>query len=61
MKVWSESTEEKVVTWRGYITHVPSGKRLHVTDLDKICEFIGGYLAEMGVVLKPGIQRWFRK
>ena len=61
MKVWSESTEEKTVTWRGYITHVPSGKRLYITDLRKICDFIGGYLAEMGVALKTETQRWFWK
>jgi hypothetical protein len=61
VKVWSEATDEKTVSWRGNITHVPSGRRLYITDVNEICGFIEDYLTEMGVNLRHGVQRWFRK
>jgi hypothetical protein len=65
VKVWSEITDEKTgsIGWQGYITHVPSGKRLHVTGLEQFGKFIASYLAEMEVDLKHGLRhlvdRWF--
>ena len=58
VKVWSEVTDEKTgeVGWRGHITHVPSGKRVYVTDLDEIRRFISAYLVEMGVDLKTKVR-----
>jgi hypothetical protein len=42
-------------TWHGYITHVPSGKRRYLRDLDGIAAFITPYLEAEGV--KIGLRR----
>jgi hypothetical protein len=46
-----EETADEVgqPTWRGYITHVPSGKRSYVENLSTISDFISKYLKEMGI------------
>lgn len=51
VKVWlEESVEESSrAIWRGYITHVPSGKKRYFADLDDITAFVASYLEEMGV------------
>jgi hypothetical protein len=56
VKVWLEETAEEVgqATWRGHITHVPSGERRYLQDLGKIAAFIAPYLEEMGVKLDLG-------
>jgi hypothetical protein len=65
LKVWSEIKDEKTgsIGWRGYITHVPSGRRVYVTELNEFGEFIRPYLTEMGADLKHGlrdmIDKWF--
>lgn len=41
-------------TWHGYITHVPSGKRSYLKDLDGIEAFITPYLEAGGV--KTGLR-----
>ncbi|MCB8978727.1 MAG: hypothetical protein H6657_15000 [Ardenticatenaceae bacterium] len=55
VKIWIEETSEEAgqVTWRGHITHIPSGKQHYISSLDDIGVFISVYLKEMGV--KPGI------
>jgi hypothetical protein len=56
VKVWlEEGAKAGQVTWCGHITHVPSGERRYLRDLDDITTFIAAYLERMGV--KPGI-RW---
>jgi hypothetical protein len=54
VKIWLEETVEEAgkATWRGHITHVPSGERRYLKNLDDIADFITLYLKEMGV--KPG-------
>ena len=37
--------------WRGSITHVPSGERRYLHNLDDILGFIAPYLQQMGVRL----------
>jgi hypothetical protein len=63
VKVWAEVTDEKTgsIGWRGRITHVPSGRRAYVTDLDQIGKFIGAYLVEMGADLKHGLRNLVSK
>lgn len=60
IRIWLEETVEEAGTavWRGHITHVPSGKRQYLTDLDDIITFITPYLESMGVEL--GRWRWLR-
>ena len=61
IKVWLEETAEEAgrAKWRGHITHVPSGKRRYIQDLDSIGIFIMPYLERMGV--KFGIGWWIRR
>jgi hypothetical protein len=49
VKIWLE--EVRQATWRGEITHVPSGKRRAFSDLSDMNAFIVPYLESMGVRL----------
>jgi|SwirhisoilCB3_FD_contig_101_62442_length_7741_multi_3_in_0_out_0_1 hypothetical protein len=51
IKIWREwtGTQPGHATWRGYITHVPSGERHALHDLRDIIMFIKPYLEQMGV------------
>jgi hypothetical protein len=51
LRIWLEEPAEGThpAKWRGHITHVPSGKRLYIDDLNQIREFVTLYLADMGV------------
>ena len=53
IKIWLEETAEEAgrATWRGHITHVPSGQRQYIQDLDRISAFVAPYLEAMGVEL----------
>jgi len=57
IKIWLEETAEEAqgAVWRGHITHVPSGERRYLRDLDDITAFVASYLDGMGV--KFGV-RW---
>ena len=65
IRIWIEDTEEETgkATWRGYITHVMSGERCYIEDLDAISLFIVGYLEHMKVRtnLFWRIRRWMRR
>jgi hypothetical protein len=52
-KIWLEesATEGGSATWRGTITHVPSGERRYVQDLYEVLAFIAPFLERMGVRL----------
>lgn len=64
VKVWLEESadENGRVLWRGHITHVTSGERRYFRHLDQISDFIGPYLARMGVKLRTGwsLKYWLR-
>ena len=49
LKVWREGAAEgsRCATWRGHITHVPSGERRYLKDVDDITLFVASYLEEM--------------
>ncbi len=51
VKVWLEETapEAGQATWRGHITHVPSGERRYLKELDDIKSFVTPYLESLGV------------
>jgi len=61
IKIWLEETAEEAgrAMWRGHITHVPSGKRRYLKDLDDIVVFVAPYLEGMGVQL--GLLWWARR
>lgn len=60
VRVWLEETAEEAgrATWRGSITHVPSGKRKYLRELTEIMVFIQPYLKRMGV---EEDRRWYRQ
>jgi hypothetical protein len=51
IKIWLEvsPTEVKKPSWRGHITHIPSGERRYVTNIFCILIFIIHYLKSMGI------------
>jgi hypothetical protein len=51
IKIWLEeaAAEGTRATWRGHITHVPSGQRRYIQDLEGISAFVAPYLRQMGV------------
>jgi len=53
VRIWLEESaaEAGQATWRGYVTHVPSGERRYIQTLDEIGAFIAPYLESMGVRL----------
>lgn len=65
LSVWLEEPAEGIhpAKWRGHITHVPSGKRLYIEDLDQIREFVTPYLSDMGVTfgMHDRLRRWCRR
>ena len=66
VKIWLEEPAEgnRRGMWRGHITHVPSGERRCLKNLDDITAFIAPYLERMGVKLdllwraKRWLNRW---
>jgi hypothetical protein len=50
VKIWLEETamEAGRAIWRGHITHVPSGERLYIKELDEVTQFILPYLKGLG-------------
>jgi hypothetical protein len=58
VKIWIEESAEEAgeATWRGHITHVPSGSRRYISSLGDISAFIVPYLKQMGVQVTTGWQ-----
>jgi hypothetical protein len=53
IKVWREEPVGggQRGSWRGYVTHVASGRRRYITRLSQVDRFIVGYLASLHVRL----------
>ena len=64
VKVWVEvgAEENSQGVWHGHITHVLSGERHYLKNLDEIRDFIAPHLEEMGVRFNTGwrIVHWFK-
>ena len=61
VKVWVEESagRDDPGVWHGHITHVSSGKRLYLKNLDdNIRTFIAPHLEEMGVELDTRRRMW---
>lgn len=65
VKIWLEEAAEEAgqARWRGHITHVPSGERHYLRNLDDIAFFVGPYLDAMGVRLEMRwrVWRWLKR
>jgi hypothetical protein len=59
IRIWLERTVEETgyAKWRGHITHVYSGERRYVENLNGITAFIATYLERMGADDNPKF-RW---
>lgn len=51
VRIWLEETTEQADqgTWRGCVTHLPSGEQCYIKDLDGLLDFVSTYLRAMGV------------
>jgi hypothetical protein len=51
LSVWLAEGGEKTdrTVWRGQTTHLSSGERRYVQDLEGITAFVASYLEQMGV------------
>ena len=66
IKLWVEKASGKArarAVWRGYITHVPSGERRYLKDLNEITAFITPYYEALGVGVGMWgrVRRWLRR
>ena len=55
VRVWLERKAHgrHGAVWRGHVTHVPSGDRAYIDQVDSVAAFMLPYLARMGVWLGP--------
>lgn len=64
VKVWlnGQTPQSGRATWRGRITHVPSGRCRYFTETADVGDFITGYLEQLGVkpTLRSRAHRWLR-
>jgi hypothetical protein len=51
VRIWLEETAEEAghVLWRGHVTHVASGVRRALSNLEEIAGFIAAYIDGTGV------------
>ena len=58
-----ETADARRVTWRGRITHVPSGARRYLKDLDGIKSFILPYLEDIGgeSSVRRRVWKWLKR
>jgi hypothetical protein len=65
IRIWLEESIEEAhrATWRGHITHVPSGERRYLQDLDDMTAFIAPYLERMDIKLSLWwrLRQWTRR
>ncbi len=65
VKIWVEELigEANRSVWRGHITHVFSGRRRYLKNLDEIGDFIAPYLERWGVKLgmRWRMRRWWKR
>jgi hypothetical protein len=57
VRIWLEDSADEIhpATWRGHITHVPSGERRYLHSLDDMACFVAPYLESLGIKLS---RRW---
>ncbi len=65
IKIWIEETADEAgeSLWRGHVTHVPSGERRSIKELDEISLIITPYLEAMGVKssYRQRLNNWHRQ
>ena len=59
-----ETDEGPSAVWRGYITHVPSGARRYLKDIDDIVTFVRLYVGNLGSespASRTRLRSWLRR
>ena len=54
IRIWIEETAQAAAraTWRGHITHVPSGERRYLSGLEDVVTFLKSFLVRMGISIE---------
>lgn len=62
VKLWLEDggSRKEMSGWHGYITHVPSGERRYLKDLQDIVTFVKSYVGPVDKTLVSQIRRWLK-
>jgi hypothetical protein len=62
VKLWFEDETQRkgMGGWHGHITHVPSGDRHHLKELEDIVRFIRPYIGELDRTVTSKIRRWLK-
>ena len=62
VKLWlkDEARRQEMSGWQGHITHVPSGARRYLKDLDDIVAFVKPYVGQSDTTLRFQIRRWWK-
>ncbi len=58
VRIWLEDADRRA-SWRGHITHVPSGNRQYVEGLTDIVDFISPYVDGMKLGKLDRFRRWW--
>ena len=65
IKIWIEEGRDGAgqASWRGHITHVPTGERQYLQSVDEIGPFIVSHLQRMGVTLgrRRHLMEWCKR
>ena len=62
VKLWLEDQGEQKdgSTWHGYVTHVPSGERRYLKELQDIVAFIKSYMGNSDTTFVSQVRRWWK-
>ncbi len=62
VKLWLEDEVQRkgASSWRGYITHVPSGERRYLKELQDIVAFIRPYVGDVDTTFISQVRRWLK-
>jgi len=62
VKLWFEDETQRkgMGGWHGHITHVPSGDRRYLKELEDIVAFIKSYIGEVDCSVVSHIRRWLK-
>lgn len=62
VKLWLDDAEQRKGKggWHGYVTHVPSGERRYLKELQDIVFFIRSYVGDIDGSFISHVRRWLK-
>ena len=60
VKLWLDDAEHRKRGWHGYITHVPSGERRYLKELEDIISFVRSYVGDIDGTFISNVRRWLK-